>query len=135
MSTHASHEEHNVHEEMPEGHLHWTEEEYKHGLSESVKTILILSAVTIVEVGTAMLYDKFDPQGVGTGKIFLNLFMAVASVVKVYFIMGTFMHLKHETKAFIASSLLPFAFLVWAIIAFTLEGQSWAYMRSLLNVF
>ena len=135
MSAHASHETHDVHEEMPEGHLHWTQDEYNHGLKESVKTILILSAVTIIEVGTAMTYDIIDPDGSGIGKLFINLFMAVASVVKVYFIMGTFMHLKNETKGFIATALVPFSLLIWAIIAFSYEGASVHHMRSLLNIF
>lgn len=126
---------HEAHEELPEGHLHWTEEEYGDSRKDSLKTILILSAVTVIEVGTAMIYDKIDPSGHGIGKVFINLFMAVASVVKVYYIMGTFMHLKHETKGFLATVFVPFSFLIWAIIAFTLEGESWNYMRSLLNVF
>lgn len=124
-----------AHEEMPEGHLHWTEGEYNDSRKDSLKTILILSAVTVIEVGTAMLYDNFDPEGTGVGKVFINLFMAVASIVKVYYIMGTFMHLKHESKGFLATVFVPFSFLIWAIIAFTLEGESWRYMRSLLNIF
>lgn len=125
----------NTHEEIPEGHLHWTEEEYSDSRKDSLKTILILSVVTVVEVGIALLYDNYDPAGEGVGKIFINIFMAVASLVKVYYIMGTFMHLKHETKPFLSTVFVPFTFLIWAIIAFTLEGESWYYMRSLLNVF
>lgn len=120
--------------EVPsEGHLHWSESEYKEGRASVWKTILILSAVTVVEVGVAMIYDHFVPSG--NGKIFINLFMALASVVKVWYIMGIFMHLGHETKGFKMTVLLPFLFLVWAIIAFTLEGDSWNAMRQLLNVF
>jgi hypothetical protein len=120
--------------EVPsEGHLHWNENEYKEGRASVWKTILILSAVTVIEVGTAMIYDVYVPSG--NGKIFINLFMAVASVVKVWYIMGIFMHLGHETKGFKMTVLFPFLFLIWAIIAFTLEGDSWNAMRHLLNVF
>lgn len=115
-------------EEPVQGHLHWTEEEHTHGKQEALRTILILSAVTVIEVGIAMAYDHFVTSG--SGKWAINLFMAVASVVKVYYIMGTFMHLKHEKKWFILSALLPFSFLVWAIIAFTWEGTSWHAMRA-----
>lgn len=125
----------NGHEELPEGHLHWTKEEYNDSRKDSLRTILILSVVTIVEVGIALLYDNYDPAGEGVGKIFINIFMAVASIVKVYYIMGTFMHLKHETKEFLWTVFIPFTILIWAIIAFALEGESWRYMRSLLNVF
>lgn len=120
-------------EEPVQGHLHWTEEEYGVGKKEVMKTIIILSVVTVIEVGIAMIYDHFVTSG--EGKWAINLFMAVASVVKVYYIMGTFMHLKHEKKGFILTALLPFSFLIWAIIAFTMEGASWHTMRTWLNMF
>ena len=122
------------HNDMPEGHLHLNDEEYAHGRKEVMKTIIILSVVTVVEVSVAIIYDHFNPTG-GNFKWLINLFMAVMSVVKVIYIMGTFMHLKNETKGFYLTVLLPFMFLIWAIIAFSYEGGSWNHMRSLLNVF
>ena len=121
-------------DEPVQGHLHWTEGEYVDGKKEAMRTILILSAVTIGEVGIAIAYDTFVGSE-GAGKIVINLIMAVASVIKVFFIMGTFMHLKHEKKWFMITIFLPFAFLVWGIIAFCVEGSSWEGMRLLLNKF
>jgi len=121
-------------DEPVQGHLHWNEEEYGVGRKEVLKTIIILSVVTVGEVGIAIGYDLLMGDNGGM-KWLINLIMAVASVVKVYFIMGTFMHLKHEKKWFILSALLPFSFLIWAIIAFTVEGASWHAMRGLLNMF
>lgn len=117
-----------------EGHLHWTESEYAEGKKHVLKTIVILTIVTIVEVGAAMYYDHIYPQG-GGPKLWLNLFMAVMSVVKVVYIMGIFMHVGHETKGFKMTILMPFMFLIWAIIAFAADGGSWHNMRSLLNAF
>lgn len=122
------------HSEQPEGHLHLNDEEYAHGRGEVLKTIIILSVVTVVEVSVAIAYDHFNPTG-GNFKWLINLFMAVMSVVKVIYIMGTFMHLKNETKGFFLTVLLPFMFLIWAIIAFAMEGNSYQHMRTLLNVF
>ena len=122
------------HQEIPEGHLHWTDAEYADSRKDVLKTIIILSAVTVIEVGVAIAYDHFNPTG-GNFKWLINLFMAVMSVVKVIYIMGTFMHLKHETRGFFLTVLIPFMFLIWAIIAFGYEGGSWQHMRSLLNVF
>jgi len=121
-------------DEPVQGHLHWTEGEYNDSKKEVLKTIVILSVVTIAEVGIAIAYDHFLGKD-GSGKWIINLIMAIASVIKVYFIMGTFMHLKHEKKGFILTVFLPFLFLIWAIIAFTVEGSSWMAMRGLLNVF
>ncbi len=121
-------------DEPVQGHLHWTEGEYNDSRQDVMKTIIILSVVTIAEVGIAIGYDHFMGEK-GTGKIFVNMIMAIASIIKVYFIMGTFMHLKHEKKWFIMTVLLPFCFLIWAIIAFTYEGASWQAMRGWLNLF
>ena len=121
-------------EEPVQGHLHWTDEEYSFGRKEVLKTIIVLSVVTVFEVGVAISYDTLSKDG-GKWKWMINLIMAICSVIKVIYIMGTFMHLKHEKKGFILSVLLPFLFLIWAIIAFTYEGASWEYMRTLLNAF
>ena len=121
-------------DEPVQGHLHWTEAEYDDSKKDVMKTILILSAVTIFEVGVAIAYDHFMGAE-AKGKIFINLIMAIASIVKVYFIMGTFMHLKHEKKWFIITVFTPFSFLIWAIIAFSVEGSSWETMRTWINLF
>src|ERR1700741_4387448 len=121
-------------DEPVQGHLHWTEGEYAEGKKSVLKTILILSVITIVEVLIAISYDYFYGKG-GGSKLPINLIMAVCSVLKVYFIMGTFMHLKHEKKWFIITVFAPFSFLIWAIIAFSAEGASWEAMRGWLNLF
>jgi hypothetical protein len=121
-------------DEPVQGHLHWTDSEYKDGRVEVLRTIIILSVVTVVEVGIAIGYDELAKDG-GKYKWLISLLMAAFSVVKVIYIMGTFMHLKHEKKRFMLTVLMPFLFLIWAIIAFTLEGESWHVMRSWLNAF
>ena len=121
-------------DEPVQGHLHWTEGEYNDSRKDVMKTIIILSAVTIFEVGVAITYDHFMGKE-GHGKIFINMIMAIASIIKVYFIMGTFMHLKHEKKWFIITVFAPFSFLIWAIIAFSYEGASWEMMRGWMNLF
>lgn len=121
--------------EIPsEAHLHWSDKEYSDGKKDVLKTIIILSIVTVVEVGFAMGYEHMYPKG-GGPKLFLNLFMGVVSVVKVVYIMGIFMHVNHETPWFKRTILLPFLFLIWAIIAFSVEGLSWGAMREWLNIF
>lgn len=122
------------HQEIPEGHLHWNDAEYADSRKDVMKTIIILSVVTVVEVSVAIGYDHFNPDG-GSMKWLINLFMAVMSVVKVVYIMGTFMHLKHETRGFFLTIVVPFMFLIWAIIAFSYEGGSWQHMRGLYNAY
>jgi hypothetical protein len=123
-----------MHLDIPEGHLHLNDAEYADSRKDVLKTIIILSVVTVVEVGVAISYDHFNPTG-GKLKWLINLFMAVMSVVKVIYIMGTFMHLKHETKGFFITVVTPFMFLIWAIIAFSYEGSSWQHMRAIVNAY
>jgi hypothetical protein len=119
-------------ETPPEGHFHWTAEEYTDSKKSVLKTIVILSCVTVLEVGCAIAYDKLFPTA---SKLPINLLMAILSVVKVVYIMGIFMHVGHETPWFKRTILMPFMFLIWAIIAFAVEGESWHAMRGLLNMF
>lgn len=110
-------------------------EEYSHHKKDIYKTTLLLSLITIGEVGIALFYDFVLIEEHGFSRFPLNIFLIVASLAKGFFIMATFMHVKHENKAFIWTIFTPFLFLVWAIIAFTMEGASWMDMRSWLNMF
>src|ERR1041385_395855 len=121
-------------DEPVQGHLHWTDSAYSDGRKDVLKTIIILSVVTVVEVSIAIGYDELARDG-GKYKWVINLLMAIFSVVKVVYIMGTFMHLKHEKKWFMITVFAPFSFLIWAIIAFSYEGASWQMMRGWLNLF
>ena len=121
-------------DEPVQGHLHWTDGEYSNGRQEVLRTIIILSIITVAEVGIAISYDELASDG-GKYKWVVNLLMAMFSVLKVYYIMGTFMHLRHEKKWFMITVFLPFSFLIWAIIAFSYEGASWHMMRGWMNIF
>ena len=121
-------------DEPVQGHLHWTDGEYSNGRQEVLRTIIILSIITVAEVGIAISYDELASDG-GKYKWVVNLLMAMFSVIKVYYIMGTFMHLRHEKKWFMITVFLPFSFLIWASIAFSYEGASWHMMRGCMNIF
>jgi cytochrome c oxidase subunit IV len=104
-----------------ENHLAMTEAEYKHHKTDVWKTTALLSFVTVFEVVFAIMYDKLH---LGPGWL-LRVVLIVLSLVKAGYIMAVFMHLKHETKSFIFTILIPFTLLIWMIIAFMMDGQSW----------
>lgn len=110
-------------------------EEYNHHKTDIWKTTAILSVITIAEVVFAVLYEKYGIDGAGLPRGPLMAIVAIASAAKAYFIMGVFMHVQHEKRGFKATILLPFLFLVWAIIAFSWDGSAWSTLRSLLNSF
>ena len=51
------------------------------------------------------------------------------SLYKAYFIVYEFMHMRYEVKGLAMSVLLPTLLLVWAVIAFFQEGDSWNERR------
>ena len=83
------------------------------------RATIILSVVTIVEVSLALSHFYFFPE---TSKLPINFIMAILTLVKAFYIIGEFMHLRYEKKTFLLSLSLPLILLVWAIIACSVEG-------------
>ena len=46
----------------------------------------------------------------------------ILTIVKAYYIVGIFMHLKDEAKSLIWTMILPCMFVVWLIVALIVEG-------------
>jgi cytochrome c oxidase subunit IV len=59
--------------------------------------------------------------------------MISLSLYKAYFIVYEFMHMRYEVKGLAMSVLLPMLLLVWGIIAFFQEGDSWKDRRELIK--
>lgn len=102
-----------------------SQEEYKHHVSAVWKATLILAIVTVLEVTGALIYPHSFPI------IVIHLFFIIMSLIKAFYIVGVFMHMKYERQALMLTVLLPTIFLVWAIIAFMWEGGSWLHLRQL----
>ena len=80
------------------------------------RTFWILFAVTAVEFIVALGMDLGPTLKIA---IFVGL-----TFVKAFYIVGEFMHLKHEVKVLIWSIVLPAMFVVWLVIALLVEGDS-----------
>jgi cytochrome c oxidase subunit IV len=79
------------------------------------KIALILGVVTLIEFVMAFTL----PRGYLLYAAFIGL-----TIVKAFYIVSEFMHLKYETKALIWSILLPTIFVIWLIVALLAEGGS-----------
>ena len=81
------------------------------------RTFWILLIATAIEfvVAFAIVHDHKALRV----SIFLGL-----TVIKAFYIVGEFMHLKHETKTLIWCIVLPTVFIMWAIAVFMWEGGS-----------
>jgi cytochrome c oxidase subunit IV len=76
-------------------------------------TALILGAVTAVEFLIAFTVDN---------QLFrISVFIGL-TIVKAFYIVAEFMHMKYETKSLIWSILIPTIFIIWLIIALLVEG-------------
>jgi caa(3)-type oxidase subunit IV len=79
------------------------------------KVFIILSLITALEFVIAFTFAH------GTLKVAIFVGM---TIVKAFYIVGEFMHLKHEAKSLIWSILIPCIFVVWLLLALMLEGGS-----------
>jgi cytochrome c oxidase subunit 4 len=78
------------------------------------KTFWILLAITIFEVGIAFTSIPHD--------ILIVIFI-VLTIVKAYYIVAFFMHLKHESVPLKYSIILPFVLILYLIVMAIAEGN------------
>lgn len=81
------------------------------------KTFWILVIITAAEF--AIAFTMTSP-GLRTMR---NSIFIVMTILKAFFIVGEFMHLKHEAKSLIWTILVPTALLVWLVVALVTEGS------------
>lgn len=103
------------------------------------KGLILLGVITIVEVFFALLAKGHITPSIDfahtstVGHALYMLAMVGASLFKAYFIIFYFMHMAYEVRGLALSVLLPTALLIWAIIAFFQEGNSWGERRELIK--
>jgi len=79
------------------------------------KVAAILAIVTIIE----FIFAFTLPRGI----ILVSIFMGL-TVVKAFYIVAEFMHLKHEKKALIWSIMIPTILILWLVVALMVEGTA-----------
>jgi cytochrome c oxidase subunit IV len=90
------------------------EEARKANLRKILTVTAILSIVTIFEFVIAF---AFPPSTVRTATFL------ILTIVKAFYIVAEFMHLKGEVKVLIYAIVLPMAFVVWLVVALLAEGS------------
>ena len=80
----------------------------------------ILLILTVIEFVIAFTIPRGAPR---------NITYILMTLVKAFYIVGSFMHLKDEVKSMIMTILIPLTFVVWFILVLlvegTLYGQGW----------
>lgn len=77
-------------------------------------TALILGVVTALEFLLAFTMSR--------GILLVSIFIGL-TIVKAFYIVAEFMHLRHETKSLIWSIIIPTIFVFWLIVALLMESS------------
>ena len=86
------------------------------------RTFWILFALTLVDIA---LYFIF----LTTHSLWKNWMFIVLGVVKAYYIVGVFMHMKFERKTLIYTIILPMVFVLFFITLMIIEGNFTNFLR------
>ncbi len=107
-------------------HHHKDDKSFK---KKIIKTTVILSVITIVELGLGLLMYALDlPDDLR--RLMLKGVIIILSLAKAYFIVSIFMHLGDEIRNMILTIVIPLLLFIWFILAFILDGNSYKNLRN-----
>jgi len=98
------------------------------GTKEVIKVTIILSVLTVIELGLGFAMMGME-QG-GSLKLAIKGTIVILMLAKAFYIVGYFMHLKHEVKNLIMTIVVPLLLFVWFITAFLYEGNSFKHLKN-----
>jgi cytochrome c oxidase subunit 4 len=98
------------------------------GVKEIIKVTVILSVLTIVELALGFWMMSM-PLGSGI-RLAVKGAIVILMMAKAFYIVGYFMHLKHEIRNLIMTIVVPLALFVWFIVAFLYDGNSFRHLRN-----
>lgn len=102
---------------------------YEESKSIALRMIILLAIITVVEVVVALVGKGYIGD-FELPEMLIGGVMIILSVTKAIFIIFEFMHMKYEVKGLATTVLLPTALLIWAVIAFMMEGTFWNNKRA-----
>lgn len=110
-------------------HTHTAHEEQDgSAVKEIVKVTIILSVLTVIEL--ALGFWMMDMPLDSVMRMAVKGAIIILMMAKAFYIVGYFMHLKHEIKNLIMTIVVPLMLFVWFIIAFLWDGNSFRNLRN-----
>ncbi len=102
--------------------------EHHENKNEVRNVTIVLTVLTLIELalGFAMMKMEHGSFGVMATKVTIIVLM----LAKAYYIVGYFMHLKHEVRNLIMTITVPLALFIWFIAAFLYDGNSFRNLRN-----
>jgi len=100
------------------------------GTKEIKRVTIILTVLTILELILGYCPIYFNLSEESTMRHFIKGVILILMVAKAFYIVGYFMHLKHEIRNLIMTICIPLFLFVWFIIAFLYDGHSYNENRN-----
>jgi cytochrome c oxidase subunit 4 len=97
------------------------------GVKEIIKVTVILSVLTIVELILGFWMIGMENPGL---RMAVKGAIIILMMAKAFYIVGYFMHLKHEIRNLIMTIVVPLTLFIWFIIAFLYDGNSFRNLRN-----
>ena len=117
--------QHPAFEEVTIHHEHADDGSFK---KRVIKTTIILSIVTIIELGLGLLLYATD---FGAGmNLAIKGVIVILSLAKAFYIVSIFMHLGDEIRNMIMTIVVPLLLFIWFIAAFIADGNSYKNLRN-----
>ena len=98
------------------------------GVKEIIKVTIILSVLTAIEL--VLGFWMMGMPLVSTLRLAVKGTIVILMLAKAFYIVGYFMHLKHEIKNLIMTIVVPLMLFVWFIVAFLYDGNSFRHLRN-----
>jgi cytochrome c oxidase subunit IV len=92
------------------------------GRKEIYRVTIILSVLTGVELALGFWMMSMPYEGLE--RHFVKGVILILMLAKAFYIVGYFMHLRHEIRNLIMTVCIPLCLFVWFIIAFLADGNS-----------
>src|SRR6478609_5998975 len=98
------------------------------GTKEIWKITLYLSILTIIEL--ALGFSMIGMEEASLKRHLIKGVIVVLMLWKAFYIVGYFMHLRHELRNMIMTVVVPLFLFVWFIIAFLSDGDSFNNLKN-----
>ena len=100
------------------------------GTKEIWRVTIILSVLTIIELVLGFWMIGMPDGGLRWG---IKGAIIILMMAKAFYIVGYFMHLKHEVRNLIMTIVVPLLLFVWFIISFLYDGHSYHNLKEAYN--
>lgn len=92
---------------------------------------LYLTVLTIIELALGFIMMHWDEESFK--RHLVKGIIIILMVWKAFYIVGYFMHLRHEIRNFVMTIVIPLLLFVWFIIAFISDGSSYNHLKNTYN--